>query len=95
MPEMKSAAHVDPRKEATLTIKDEIAHLQTMPPDMEVWETCDESGEYWPATVPPGRVDMVGQVKRRGRSRWEETYKRAKGRAVCVLLPPAWRQNDG
>jgi hypothetical protein len=69
-----------------MTIKDVIAHLQTMPPDMEVWVTWDESGEYWPATEPQGRVDWVSQHTRWGKPRWEESHEPGKGKAVCVLL---------
>ena len=29
------------------TVKDLIEHLQTLPQDMEVWGTWDESGEAW------------------------------------------------
>jgi hypothetical protein len=72
-----------------MTIKDVIAHLQTMPPDMEAWVTWDESGEYWPATQPQGRVDWVIQQTRRGKTRWEESYEPGKGKAVCVLLSNA------
>lgn len=69
-----------------MTIADVIAHLQTMPPDMEVWVPWDESGEYWPATEPQGRVDWVIQQTRRGKTRWEASYAPGKGKAVCVLL---------
>jgi len=70
-----------------MTIRDVIEHLQTMPPDMEVWVTWDESGEYWPATEPQGRVDWVHQETRTGgRTRWEASYEDGKGKAVCVLL---------
>jgi hypothetical protein len=67
-----------------LTIKDVIAHLQTMPPDMEVWVTWDESGEYWPTTELQGRVDRVQQITRRGKKRWENDFS-GKGKAVCIL----------
>ena len=50
-----------------MTIKDVIEHLQTMPQDMEVWVTWDESGEYWPATEPQGRVDRIVQMTRCGK----------------------------
>ena len=70
-----------------MTIKDVIEHLQTMPHDMEVWVTWDESGEYWPATTPQGRVDWVHQKTcSDGQTRWECSYEEGKGRAVCVLL---------
>jgi hypothetical protein len=75
-----------------MTIKDVIEHLQTMPPDMEVWVTWDESGEYWPATEPQGRVDWVHRKTRTdGRTRWVESFtaqgqKDGTGKAVCVLL---------
>lgn len=72
-----------------MTINDVIAHLQTMPPDMEVWVTWDESGDYLPATEPQGRVDWVEQVTRRGKTRWEASFEDGKGKAVCVLLSNA------
>ena len=73
-----------------MTIRDVIEHLQTMPPDMEVWVTWDESGEYWPATEPQGRVDWVHQETRTGgRTRWEASYEEGKGKPVCVLLSNA------
>jgi hypothetical protein len=69
----------------TLTVEDIIAHLQTLPPKMEVWTTWDESGEYWPATKPQGRIDWVCLVNRLGRTRWEESLTPGQGKAVCVL----------
>jgi hypothetical protein len=73
-----------------MTIKDVIEHLKTMPPDMEVWVTWDESGEYWPATEPQGRVEWVHQETRTdGRMRWECSYEEGKGKPICVLLSNA------
>jgi len=70
-----------------MTIADVIAHLKTMPQDMEVWRTWDESGEYWPATEPQGRVDWVQQETRKdGRIRWKNSYEEGRGKPVCVLL---------
>jgi hypothetical protein len=75
-----------------MTVADIIKHLQTFPPDMEVWTTWDESGEYWPAEVPQGRVDYVHEVERRKverrkGTRWEEASEPGEGKPVCVLLP--------
>jgi hypothetical protein len=77
-----------------MTIKDVIEHLKTMPPDMEVWETWDESGEYWPVTEHQGRVDFVMRITRRGKPRWEQSAENGRGKAVCVLLSnaPAHRE---
>lgn len=68
-----------------IAIKDVIEHLKTMPQDMEVWETWDESGEYWPVTKQQGRIDHVINVRRTGRRRWEKSQNN-RGKAVCVLL---------
>lgn len=70
-----------------MTVKDVIAHLQTLPQHMEVWMTWDESGEYWPATRPQGRVDRIELVPHRRGPRWELSHDRRRGKAVCVLLP--------
>ena len=69
-----------------MTVQDVINHLQTLDPALEVYVMWDESGEYWPATEPQGRVDWVEQVERYGRTRWENSYKDGDGKAVCVLL---------
>ena len=42
-----------------MTVSDLIAHLQTLPQDLEVWSVWDESGEYTPAAEPPGRIDTI------------------------------------
>jgi hypothetical protein len=68
-----------------MTVADMIKHLKTIPPDMEVWITWDESGEYWPADKPQCRVDWVEQVERRGKMRWESSYEDGKGKAICIL----------
>lgn len=72
---------------SNMTVRDVILHLQTMPPDMEVWHTWDESGEYSPCRTPQGRIDRVVRVTRRGRLRWEESDAPGVGKEVCVLLP--------
>jgi len=72
-----------------ITVADMIKHLQTFPPDMEVWTTWDESGEYWPAAEPQGRIDRVNQVMRRnGKTRWEKSETERNGIPVCILLAP-------
>jgi len=37
-----------------ITVRDLIKHLETMPPDMEVWEFSDDGDEYWPVSALPG-----------------------------------------
>ncbi len=69
-----------------MTVSDVIAHLQTLDPALEVWVTWDESGEYWPASNPQGRVEWIVQETRRGKTRWESSFEDGKGKAVCVLL---------
>jgi len=75
-----------------MTVKDVIEHLQTLPPTLPVWVTWDESGEYWPAEKPQGRIDWVDTVMRGGRLRWEASEQEGKGMAVCVLLSNTERQ---
>lgn len=72
-------------KRRTMIIKDVIAHLQTMPQDMEVWTLWHEAGTYQPAHAPQGRVDWIVQRIRRGKTRWEESEEAGHGRSVCVL----------
>jgi hypothetical protein len=69
-----------------MTIKDVIAHLQTLPLDTEVWITWDESGEYWPAEKPQGRIDWIVQRTYFGKKKWELSDIKGKGKKVCVLL---------
>ena len=75
-----------------MTVKDLIEHLKTLPQGMEVWQTWDESGEYWPATKPLGRVDWVHeQTSKYLGTRWVESFTAQgmndrTGKAVCVLL---------
>jgi hypothetical protein len=69
-----------------ITVKDIIEHLRQFPPDMEVWETWDESGQYWSATELLGRIDHVELRTRHGKQRWVQTDD--KGKPVLVLLAP-------
>ena len=74
-----------------LTVKDVIAHLQTLPQDMEVWSVWDESGQYAPLRVNPGRIDTIREVRRGNVLRWEESFYPATEldcRKVCILEPP-------
>lgn len=70
------------------TVQDVIDCLKTFPPDMEVWVTWDESGEYWPAKTPMCRVDWVVQhTNRKGVTRWEYSEEQGVGKPVCMLEP--------
>ena len=85
-----SCKETKPDSDRTVTVADTIAHLMTFPPDMEVWTTWDESGEYWPATKPQARIDHVRKVEIRGREQWRERSEEPNGgptgtKAVCVL----------
>lgn len=40
----------------TLTVKDLIKHLQTLPEDTEWWRCWDESCECWPVTILPDNM---------------------------------------
>ncbi len=74
------------KENTTLTVADIIKHLQTFPQNMEVWTTWDESGEYWPAETPQGRVDFIQELPYRDRIRWEREDEPGAGKPVCVLL---------
>ena len=70
-----------------MTIADVIEHLKTMPQDLEVWVTWDESGEYWPAVKPQARVDWIHETTRTiGGTRWLSTFEAGTGKPVCVLM---------
>ena len=69
-----------------MTVRDVIVHLSKFPQDMEVWITWDESGEYWPANRPLGRIDHVIKTRRKHAwNAWWESRIKGKGKAVCVL----------
>jgi len=44
-----------------MTIKDHIAYLQTLDPNLECWCTWDESCHCWPCKENEGKVVFVGE----------------------------------
>ena len=76
----------------TITVKDVIERLQKLPPDMEVWNTWDESGESFPISQKAfesseysnGWLQPVTVIKRRvgNKLRYEEAHPRYERRAI-------------
>jgi hypothetical protein len=59
-----------------IILKDVIAHLQTLPQDMEVWDFWDEGGSYHRLeSIRQGHVATIAKMKRyhdRRKTRWME-----------------------
>jgi transposase len=83
----------------TVTVADMIKHLQTLPPDMEIWTVWDESGEYSPAVTPQARIDTISKRKNvMGKEWWMEHCESYSDEAiqgtreVCVLMSDAFTE---
>ena len=75
----------DPRK-AKVSVADVIEWLRQLPPDMAVFYNWDESGEYWPVRLLPGRVCRVSYKRRpwhKGK-RWEQENDTRGQRVLCL-----------
>ena len=76
-----------------VTVADVIAHLQTLPPDLEVWWYWDEGGIYGACKVPPGRIERISP---RPRGPGPVPYREyeadidADYQRVCVMQEPLW-----
>lgn len=46
-----------------MKLKDHIAYLQTLNPELECWFFWDESGECWPCKKYMGSIAYVGEEK--------------------------------
>lgn len=75
----------------TITVRDMIEHLQTLPPYAEVWIKSDTTGEYFPATEPQARMQQITRVTKtsfdgRKVETWvEPLHRRDNWETVCVM----------
>jgi hypothetical protein len=78
-----------------MKLKDHIAYLQTLNPELECWFFWDESGECWPCKKYMGSIVYVGEEEcgSRGEKRFEFDYKR-KARYKKVFMTDLQREEE-
>lgn len=69
-----------------MTVKDHIKLLETLPQDLEVWFTWDESGECWPVLGMFGTVTTVRKRKSLKKFRTEECDPKHKSAKKVFLV---------